>query len=82
MLQIYQFVSGVVYTAAYFYYYFNDVKMLGSGIESITFRQGCTGELWAILSMFFVNNSFLVLFVKFYLSTYKARSQKKTTKKD
>jgi fatty acid elongase 3 len=76
MLQIYQFVSGVGYTAAFFYYYFSNVQMLGNSLDSITFNQGCTGELWAILTMFFVNNSFLVLFVKFYVSTYKARSQR------
>jgi len=53
-LQIYQFVSGVVYTAVYFYYYFKDVQIsFDSVLPSISFKTGCTGELWAVGFMFF-----------------------------
>ena len=85
MLQIYQFVSGVIYTSAYFYYYFDNLDA-SRGIGQWVFTQGCTGELWAIIYMFTINNSFLVLFMKFYYDTYKKRRdykrKEKTAKKD
>jgi len=70
MLQIYQFVSGVVYTGVYFYYYFGGLRFANG---AVTYTQGCTGELWAISSMFFVNCSFLVLFGQFFRTTYTPR---------
>eukprot|EP01115_Flamella_aegyptia_P001605 TRINITY_DN12662_c0_g1_i1.p1 TRINITY_DN12662_c0_g1~~TRINITY_DN12662_c0_g1_i1.p1 ORF type:complete len:298 (+),score=70.87 TRINITY_DN12662_c0_g1_i1:98-991(+) len=83
MLQIYQFVSGVIYTSAYFYYYFDGLDTT-LGLGKWTWNQGCTGELWAISYMFFVNNSFLVLFMKFYFDTYKKKrdNKKKNIKKE
>jgi len=70
-LQIYQFVTGVVYTYFYIYYYFQNFHIsFNSQTTDITklftihYNAGCTGELWAIIFMFSVNNSFLVLFTK------------------
>jgi len=72
ILQIYQFVSGVIYTWAFFAYYFADIRYTSDGFHtSISFRQGCTGDLGAIIFMFAVNNSFLVLFSKWYMDNYK-----------
>jgi len=82
-LQIYQFVSGVLYTAVYFYYYFGDLKVSITDDYQIIweFKQGCTGELWAVIGMFAVNCSFLYLFSNFfkeqYLSTRRSRSRQK-----
>jgi len=85
VLQIYQFVSGVVYTSIYFYYYFGDLKIKITENYSIEydFKQGCTGELWAVTGMFAVNCSFLFLFSKFFVEQYldnkkaKSKNQKK-----
>jgi fatty acid elongase 3 len=85
-LQIYQFVSGVCYTSVYFYYYLKDIRWIGFHIgnsekrfpESLfpfSFQQGCTGDLWAVCFMFFVNNSFLVLFSKWYLENYSSSNK-------
>lgn len=97
-LQIYQFVSGVLYTGIYFYYYFKDLKIdfntsssslssswpFMSKLPTITFNQGCTGELWAVGLMFAVNCSFLFLFSKFFVEQYlnnkSARASSRTTK--
>lgn len=87
-LQIYQFVSGVFYTSFYFYYYLQDLSVdfsqfgkNGRYLPEISFKQGCTGELWAVFGMFAVNCSFLFLFSKFFVEQYldnkKSRSQKK-----
>jgi len=79
-LQIYQFVSGVLYTGIYFYYYFKDIRIVLDGYKiSFDFSQGCTGELWAVILMFFVNCSFLFLFSKFFVEQYldKSRQRKK-----
>jgi len=71
VLQIYQFVSGVVYTSVYFYYYFQTFTLSwNSWIPIISYTQGCTGDLWAILFMFAVNCSFLVLFSQFFANSY------------
>jgi len=70
-LQIYQFVSGVVYTSIYFYYYFQTITLSwNSWIPSLSYTQGCTGDLWAISFMFSVNCSFLVLFSQFFANSY------------
>jgi len=80
-LQISQFVTGVIYTWTYFYYYLGDFQWTGFNSSNqnndfvvillpFTFQKGCTGELWAVVFMFFVNNSFLVLFSKWYLDNY------------
>jgi len=74
ILQIYQFVSGVVYTTTFFYYYLADFTFttddtIGGSIK-ISAKQGCTGELWAVLFMYAVNCSFLFLFSKWYLDNY------------
>jgi len=70
-LQIYQFVSGVIYTNTYFYYYFTDLKVSwDTAIPSVNYTQGCTGELWAVVFMFFVNCSFLILFSQFFVDSY------------
>jgi len=83
ILQIYQFVSGVFYTYAFFSYYFNDVKFTSDGYNaSLTFKQGCTGDLGSIIFMFAVNNSFLVLFSKWYIDNYTTpRAPRKTAGK-
>jgi fatty acid elongase 3 len=79
-LQIYQFISGVVYTWVFFYYYFDGMKYLSDGTNvSLSFKQGCAGDLGAIVFMFSVNNSFLFLFTKWYLDNY-AASKPRTTK--
>jgi len=75
-LQIYQFVSGVLYTSIYFYYYLQDLKW--NLIESfpyvnIHFKQGCVGDLWAVIFMFAVNISFLLLFSQFYVQNYQIK---------
>eukprot|EP01114_Cavostelium_apophysatum_P019906 TRINITY_DN653_c0_g1_i1.p1 TRINITY_DN653_c0_g1~~TRINITY_DN653_c0_g1_i1.p1 ORF type:complete len:295 (+),score=60.71 TRINITY_DN653_c0_g1_i1:151-1035(+) len=69
-LQIYQFVSGVLYTWVFFFYYFQDIKITNE-YPFVTFRPGCTGELWAVVGMFAVNCSFLVLFSQFYVQSYR-----------
>lgn len=71
-LQIYQFVSGVAYTGIYFYYYFSDLTVtFGQNyMPTFNFKQGCTGELWAVIGMFSVNCSFLYLFAKFFKEQY------------
>jgi len=74
-LQIYQFVSGVAYTGIYFYYYLNDVKFSLNPL-TFDFKQGCTGEPWAVLFMFSVNCSFLILFTKFFISQYLSKSKR------
>jgi len=72
-IQIYQFVSGVLYTNIYFYYYVLDFKFVVDGEKIFaSFQRGCTGEPWAIVFMFFVNCSFLILFSKWYLDNYKS----------
>jgi len=74
-LQIYQFVSGVAYTGIYFFYYLNDVSVSLSPL-SLNFRPGCTGEPWAVIFMFSVNCSFLVLFMNFFIQSYSGRSKR------
>jgi len=71
-LQIYQFVSGILYTAVYFFYYFDNlkIKVNPNYTLSVDFKQGCTGELWSIVGMFAVNCSFLYLFSKFFKEQY------------
>jgi len=79
-LQIYQFVSGVLYTAIYFYYYFQNFQVTfqkDSLLPTVHFNQGCTGELWSIMSMFFVNCSFLFLFSKFFVQNYLGKNKEK-----
>jgi len=77
MLQIYQFVSGVFYTTTYFYYYLGNFTYVNDGTIGgelmIRAKQGCTGELWAVLFMYSVNLSFLFLFTKWYLDNYTGR---------
>ena len=81
MLQIYQFVSGVVYTSTFLYFYFNKVEWITNGSSfTINVTQGCVGDLRAIAFMYFVNCSFLVLFVQFYYATYSSSPKKKDTK--
>lgn len=82
-LQIYQFVSGVLYTAVYFYYYFGDIKIsIVDGYKiSVDFKQGCTGELWAVVGMFAVNCSFLYLFSNFFNEQY-LKDRRSRSKKD
>jgi len=71
ILQIYQFVSGVVYTGIYFHYYFAKVSWVTQGTSvSISVEKGCTGDLGAIMFMFAVNISFLILFSKWYVDNY------------
>jgi hypothetical protein len=97
MLQIYQFITGVVYTWGFFYYYFQDVQYSSvDSIVSFQFRRGCaglslvdilnsenslcvSGDPWAVVLMFSVNNSFLFLFTKFYLENYKSDKNNKKT---
>jgi fatty acid elongase 3 len=83
ILQIYQFVSGVFYTAIYFHYYFVKVSWVTQGSSiSISVEKGCTGDLGPILFMFSVNISFLVLFSKWYVDNYyetAARSRSRNT---
>lgn len=97
MLQIYQFVTGVVYTWGFFYYYFQDLQYSSvDSIVSFQFRRGCaglslvdilnsenslyvSGDPWAVVLMFSVNNSFLFLFTKFYLQSYKSNKNNKKT---
>jgi len=82
ILQIYQFVSGVIYTYAFFSYYFVDIRYLSDGFTtSFTFKQGCTGDLRAIIFMFAVNNSFLFLFSKWYFDNYSTRQADKAAAK-
>lgn len=74
-LQIFQFLSGVVYTAIYFYYYIRSIAFTFDGyIPKVTIEQGCTGDLRAILFMFSVNCSFLLLFGKFFHDSYSHKS--------
>jgi len=71
ILQIYQFVSGVLYTYVFFSYYFTGFEYVTDGhTTSLSFKQGCTGDLGAIIFMFAVNNSFLFLFSKWYVDNY------------
>jgi len=81
-LQIYQFVSGVFYTGIYFYYYFTDLEISFSEnfMPSITYKQGCTGDLWALIGMFSVNCSFLYLFSKFFKEQYLEKRRTKQKK--
>jgi len=76
-LQIYQFVSGVVYTSVFFYYYMKNVSIIFQSnqyvpflVPQLEFTKGCTGELWAVVGMFSVNCSFLVLFANFFVQQY------------
>jgi len=83
MLQIYQFVSGVFYTTTFFYYYLGDINYVNNGniggTISFVAKQGCTGELWAVLFMYGVNLSFLFLFTKWYIDNYTStRSRART----
>lgn len=50
-LQIYQFVSGVVYTAVYFYYYFKDIKI---EFESTFPKISFTTVLFLFMFFFFL----------------------------
>jgi len=77
-LQIYQFVTGIVYTGIYFYYYFGGLRI---GATGLSYKQGCTGDFRAVLFMFTVNCSFLFLFVKFYLDTYSSKISANSTRK-
>jgi len=81
-LQIYQFVSGVFYTSIYFYYYFTDLSITFNKDYTISFdyKQGCTGDLWAVIGMFAVNCSFLYLFSKFFKEQYVQDRQTKRRK--
>lgn len=82
ILQIYQFISGVMYTYVFFYYYFQDVKYVSDGFKTaLSFTQGCAGDLRHIVFMFSVNNSFLYLFLSFFLKTYKPRGSRIPEKK-
>eukprot|EP01119_Soliformovum_irregulare_P002591 TRINITY_DN12839_c0_g1_i1.p1 TRINITY_DN12839_c0_g1~~TRINITY_DN12839_c0_g1_i1.p1 ORF type:complete len:307 (-),score=47.61 TRINITY_DN12839_c0_g1_i1:239-1159(-) len=82
IIQIYQFVSGVVYTYFYFLYYLKDITFLDDGDRvSLSFTRGCTGDPWAIIFMFGVNNSFLFLFTKWYVDNYSQSSQRSHNKK-
>jgi len=74
-LQIYQFVSGVAYTGIFFYYYLIDFKFSLNPF-SIDFKQGCTGEPWAVVFMFSVNCSFLILFMNFFIQQYSNRTKR------
>lgn len=81
ILQIYQFVSGVIYTYVFFSYYFVGFEYISDGYTtSLTFKQGCTGDFGAIIFMFAVNNSFLYLFSKWYMDNYSIRPSKKPVK--
>lgn len=75
--QILQFVSGVIFTTIYMFYYFEDIKINSDGYKfNLTIQQGCTGDLWAVLGMYFVNNSFLILFIKWYIDNYSKENKK------
>lgn len=77
MLQIYQFVSGVVYTTAFLWFYFQKVDWVqNSSSFTVSVTQGCIGDLRAIAFMYAVNCSFLVLFVKFYYETYSTQKKR------
>jgi len=80
-LQIYQFVSGVLYTGIYFYYYFQDIQFSLNPLN-VSFKPGCTGELWAVVFMFAVNCSFLLLFSQFFIGQYLNKSKRRTVKED
>lgn len=88
-LQIYQFVSGVLYTGIYFYYYFQNTTIkfgitqyLPFEVPYLEYQKGCTGELWAIIGMFAVNCSFLVLFTNFFVQQYSAGRAKRRSKQE
>jgi len=70
MMQIVQFMIGTALSYVYFYYYFVDFTV--DGTLSPSFKQGCTGDTWAVLSMFSVNTSFLLLFVRWYFENYRS----------
>jgi len=82
-LQIYQFVSGVLYTTVYFYYYFGNLRILNDDYTiSFNFDKGCTGDLWAVVGMFAVNCSFLYLFSKFFKDHYLQSRRRSRQQKD
>lgn len=77
-LQIFQFMNGLFYTWIFFYYYFSGITFSSDGhYNSLSFKQGCTGDLGTILFMSSVNTSFLLLFCKWYLDNYTQRQSKK-----
>jgi len=79
MIQIAQFIMGVVYTTSFFWFYLKDLAFHISW-PFISYTPGCVGELWAILFMYGVNCSFLVLFTKWFLLTYYEKKKKGTKK--
>jgi len=80
-LQIYQFVSGVLYTGIYFYYYFKELSFTLRPFN-FSFQPGCTGDLWAVVFMFAVNCSFLFLFSQFFMGQYLSKSKSRASKED
>jgi fatty acid elongase 3 len=71
-LQISQFLTGVGVTTLFMFFYFEEISIKQEGWNfRFHLRQGCSGDLWAVFGMYFVNNSFLVLFIKWYIDNYK-----------
>jgi hypothetical protein len=75
-------VSGVLYTGVYLYYYLKDATITYENDKLTIENQGCTGDFNSIIFMFAVNVSFLVLFTKFFLDTYKKPNPKRNVQKD
>jgi len=81
MIQIGQFILGVVYTTSFFCFYVKDLAFQ-SAWPFISFTRGCAGELWAVFFMYGVNCSFLVLFTMWYLDTYNSKKKISQTEQD
>jgi len=53
----------------------------GAFLPTVHFDKGCTGDFWTIAFAQFVNITFLVLFINFYIQTYKkAKAKSKSSK--
>jgi len=71
-LQIFQFMTGWFYVNIYLYYYFGNLHIVWENdLPRFEYEQGCFGHLGCALMAHAVNCTFIVLFIRFFLRTYK-----------
>lgn len=81
--QICQFVFGIFITTVFCFAYVKDLSFVEKeGTYSLTFTRGCLGDPLAIIYMQSVNNSFLLLFIKWYYDNYKRGARRAPAAKE
>jgi len=76
-MQIFQFMTGLVFVQIYLCYYFqNPTLSWHNGWPQLDYKQGCGGHLGTGLYAHALNFSFFCLFIRFFLQTYARKGDK------